>query len=376
VRCGRVQAFGSETSRVPRSVRGVVASRWLAGTVRDVTRTDRVLARTDGTAVVEHLDATRDTVAVWDYAHDVDHSAFKLYRQGRVASWTVDDLGLDGHRPPDIGFPVERDMTRVPKGSPFAHFDEATFHAWDNELLRYTLSQTLHGEHMGVLCGAALCEVGPTWDIKLFAATQTADEARHLEAFTAYVDLLGGPYPVNGHLHALFRDALTSREWDLIYIAAQVMVEGMALGAFGWMSEEAADDKLRTLLRLTLADEARHVAFGVHALGQTVAELSAAELSHRVDFLDEAAHALADRLVPVAVADRFGLDVRSFVDSVSLSPSFRLTQSRILRHIAPLCAKLGVLDADGGRLRTSFAALGMLDEPNHRPVRRSLAPRP
>jgi uncharacterized small protein (DUF1192 family) len=339
-----------------------------------MSRADRILSRADGPGGIELLSSARDTVAVWDYDHDVDHVSFKLYRQGRVASWTVDDLGLDGHIPPEVGLPVERDLTRIPKSSPFARFSQRDFEAWDNEVLRYSLSQTLHGEHMGVLCGAALCEVGPTWDVKLFAATQTADEARHLEAFDTYLALLGGPYPVNGHLHALFHDALTSRDWDMIYIAAQVMVEGMALGAFGWLSEEVVDEKLRTLLRLTLADEARHVAFGAHALRDTIANLSAAELSHRIDFLDEAAHALADRLVPVAVAERFGFDTRSFADSTVLSPLARRTQARILRHIGPLCAKLGVLDADGGRLRESFTALGMFDEPNAHPTRRNLVP--
>lgn len=337
-------------------------------------RTDRILARQDGTdAVVEDLAPVRETAAVWEYEFDEDAVSHKLYRQGRVATWTVDDLGLSGHQLPERWLPIQRDLSRVPHQSPFYRFSSHDWDRWDNQVLRYMVSQTLHGEHMGVLCGAALTEAAPSWDVKMFAATQTADEARHLEAVKTYVDLMGGEYPVNGHLHSLFQQALTSRDWDMIYIAAQVMVEGMGLGAFSWIAQEAADAKLSQLMRYIMTDEARHVAFGVHRLSEVLAGLTHSEIRHRLEFVNEVAQSLVDRLIPVAVARECGVDERQFVKSTHMSPSHRALQLRVFSHVGPICQRLGLLDADGGWLRVRFEEIGLLDEVRE-PPRRSRTP--
>lgn len=339
-----------------------------------MSRVESILAKAGVPATgVQTIEAARDAVAVWEYDLAADEQSHKLYRQGRVAGWTADDLGFDDHLLPERLITPVRDLSRVPPSSPFSKFDAETWRQWDNENILFTLSQTMHGEHLGLLASAALCETADTWDVKLFAATQTADEARHLEAFQRYVALGGDPYPVNGHLHSLLSDVLASKSWDFIYIALQVMVEGMALGTLGWVAEETNDDRLRHMLRLVLADEARHVAFGVHAMQETLSDLTEAELALRVDFIDEVAHSLADRLVPVEVADKFGLDRNAFVSSVIVSPTFRRNQSRWLRHIAPICGRLGLLDLRNGQLRNSFETLGLFDQPHPHPVRRTLA---
>ena len=48
----------------------------------------------------------------------------------------------------------------------------------------------------------------------------------------------------------------------MTYLGMQIMVEGLALAAFGFMHQLSAEPLLKQLLRYVMSDEARHVAFG------------------------------------------------------------------------------------------------------------------
>ena len=62
------------------------------------------------------------------------------------------------------------------------------------------------------------------------------DEARHVEVFAKYLDTkLTGSYPVNPHLRLLLDDIIADSRWDMTYLGMQIMVEGLALAAFGFM---------------------------------------------------------------------------------------------------------------------------------------------
>ena len=78
----------------------------------------------------------------------------------------------------------------------------------------------------------------PWYDAKLYAATQVVDEARHVEVFARYLDeKLGGGFQVNAHLRMLLDDIINDSRWDMTYLGMQVMVEGLALAAFGFMHQ-------------------------------------------------------------------------------------------------------------------------------------------
>ncbi len=109
--------------------------------------------------------------------------------------------------------------------------------------------------------------VGPDMDSKFYAATQTMDEARHVELYQRFIrDKIGLYYPINDDLARLLADALSDSRWDLPYLGMQVLIEGLALAAFGVHRDVAANPLVKQLLAYVMQDEARHVAFGRLAL--------------------------------------------------------------------------------------------------------------
>ena len=141
------------------------------------------------------------------------------------------------------------------------------------ENLAHRVSQFLHGEQGALLCTARIVETVPWIDAKYYASTQVMDEARHVEVFGRYLDeKMATRYPMNAHLGALIDDVLADSRWDITYLGMQIMIEGLALAAFGAMYQTTTEPLLRQLIRYVMSDEARHVAFGVLSLQEAYAE--------------------------------------------------------------------------------------------------------
>jgi hypothetical protein len=141
----------------------------------------------------------------------------------------------------------------------------------------------------------------------------------------------------------------------------QIMVEGLALAAFGFMHMLTEEPLLKQLLRYVMSDEARHVAFGVLSLKEYYAGLSDAELRERQEFAFEAAVRMRDRFLQQEVWERMGLDVRPIIHSMlSVPPEENMFQQLLFSKIVPNCRKLGLLDASGGWLRRRFEELGVI----------------
>ncbi len=189
------------------------------------------------------------------------------------------------------------------------------------ESQNWTLSQFLHGEQGALICTAKIVESVPWIDAKYYASTQVMDEARHVEVFGKYLDeKLSGHYPVNAHLRMLLDDIIADSRWDLTYLGMQIMVEGLALAAFGFMHPMTGDPLLKKLLRYVMADEARHVAFGVLSLQEYYEGLNAAELRERQEFAFEAAVRMRDRFLQQEVWDRMGVDPKAIVPAGAAGP--------------------------------------------------------
>ena len=63
----------------------------------------------------------------------------------------------------------------------------------------------------------------PHLNAKLYAASQTFDEARHVEVFNQYIQKrIGLMYPINTHLNNVIDKILTDPRWDLKFIGMQV----------------------------------------------------------------------------------------------------------------------------------------------------------
>ena len=90
----------------------------------------------------------------------------------------------------------------------------------------------------------------------------------------------------------------------------QIMVEGLALAAFGLMHQVTTEPLLKKLLRYVMSDEARHVAFGVLSLQEVYQDMTAKEVRERQEFAFEAGIRMRDRLLQQEVWDRMGCDVK------------------------------------------------------------------
>jgi hypothetical protein len=226
------------------------------------------------------------------------------------------------------------------------------------------LSQFMHGEQGALVCTAQIVETVPWIDAKYYAATQVLDEARHVEVFSRYLDeKLSGHYPINPYLKTLLDDIISDERWDITYLGMQVMVEGLALAVFGFIHHAVTEPLLKRLLRYVMADEARHVAFGVLGLQEYYAQLSAAEVRERQEFAYEAAVFLRRRWFQTDIWERMGVDPRPVV-RLMLEASHseeRAFSGLLFSKIVPNCRKLGLLDAGDGWLRHRFTELGVIE---------------
>ena len=321
---------------------------------------------TDRDEVLHVVPSPSETVFTWDYDRSRP-SLEKLYRKAKTSQWDADDLpwelDVDQERTALAeaalvgGFGAGADLS----GTAFETWGERDWINLSVETQNWMLSQFLHGEQGALVCTAKLVESVPWVDAKYYAATQVMDEARHVEVFSRYLDdKLSGHYQVNAHLRALLDDIVKDERWDITYLGMQVMVEGLALAAFGFIRQIVDEPLLRELLRRVMADEARHVAFGVISLSEFYACLSAAEIEERQQFAYEATIRMRDRFVMQEVWDRLGIPVAEATRLVAQAPERAIFQQMLFAKIVPNCSKLGLLDAGDGWLRQRFTELGII----------------
>ena len=313
-----------------------------------------------------------DAIFTWDYEKGARPALNKLYEKAKHSQWNGEtDLPWDTDVDPEkltaevfgtepmweaIGMNVE--------GTPLASWGSAEWIQMHMEMQNWSLSQFMHGEQGALICTAKIVETVPWIDAKYYAATQVMDEARHVEVFAKYLDTkLTGHYPLNAHLGMLLDDIISDSRWDMTYLGMQVMVEGLALAAFGTMHMITPDPLLKQLLRYVMSDEARHVAFGVLSLKEYYAELSDAELFERQQFAFEAAIHMRDRLLSQEVWDRMGVSPKVAIMASRRGDNERLEdpfQMLLFSKIVPNCKKLGLLDANNGWLRQKFGEIGVI----------------
>ncbi len=309
-----------------------------------------------------------DALFTWHYDKGAQAGLDRLYEKAKVSMWNAKDLAWATEVDPEAVAVANRDAMRSAglepdlSGTLFSTWTDDQWTALGVENQRWMLSQFLHGEQGALLCTARIVETVPGIDAKYYGATQVMDEARHVEVFSRYLDAkLGGLYPINTHLSALLDDIIADSRWDMTYLGMQIMVEGLALAAFGLMRQTTTEPLLAELLRNVMADEARHVAFGVLALQDVYRQLSAPELKERAEFAFDAAVRMRDRLQAQEVWDRMGVPFDQVLELIELSPERQLFQQLLFAKIVPNCRKLGLLDANGGWLRERFTELGVIN---------------
>jgi hypothetical protein len=337
----------------------------------DINDLERILAitNTDVDELVHTVKDNAPALFTWDYEKGARPALNKLYEKAKKSQWNGQtDLPWDTEVDQEavVIANAEAQGTLLGQnldltGTPFESWDEKRWIQLGVEFQNWMLSNFMHGEQGALLCTAKIVETVPWIDAKYYAATQVMDEARHVEVFAQYLDTkLSGHYPINAHLKLLLDDIIEDSRWDMTYLGMQIMVEGLALAAFGFIHMMTTEPLLKQLLRYVMSDEARHVAFGVLSLKEFYDGLDQAEIRERQEFAFEAAVRMRDRLLQQEVWERMEVDPKQAIELISLSPERVMFQQMLFSKIVPNCKKLGLLDAGDGWLRTKFGELGVI----------------
>ena len=317
---------------------------------------------------IEHIvKDNADAIFTWDYSL-ARPQLRKLYEKAKVGQWNA-TTDLPWETDVELDKVVSADQAAIQSGLTPDHYVGTVVEKWGpKEWLefgidqrRWTLSQFLHGEQGALLCTAKIVETVPWYDAKLYASTQVMDEARHVEVFHRYLDeKLDGGFQVNAHLRLLLDDIVNDSRWDMTYLGMQIMVEGLALAAFGFMHQLTQEPLLKQLLRYVMSDEARHVAFGVLSLKEVYEEMTDGEMKDRQEFAFEAAVRMRDRFLSQEVWERHGVAPRDIVPLILQDEQRGLFQQLLFTKIVPNCKKLGLLDRNDKWLRHKFEEMGVI----------------
>ncbi|MCP4006508.1 MAG: long-chain fatty aldehyde decarbonylase [bacterium] len=160
----------------------------------------------------------------------------------------------------------------------------------DNEtLLHQTIDTTVQlvvGERCALAASAGLVRCAPDYPSKTFLATQTLDEARHVEIFTQRLFDLGvKKSELESTLEHFaspdlvkFAEVLLEKvdKGDFVagVVGQNIVLEGMAFSVFEMLHAMTApmNPKFAHTLSGTIADERRHVGFGENRIGALLQE--------------------------------------------------------------------------------------------------------
>jgi hypothetical protein len=335
--------------------------------VDDLTEIMSVVNK-DWHSVLHQVHSEYDSVFTWDYEKGKRPKLDKLYEKAKKAQWNAQT---------DLPWEIEVDQEKIvianavangglndgidASGTSLATWGDKEWLEFGVQSQNWTLSQFMHGEQGALVCTAKIVESVPWIDAKYYASTQVMDEARHVEVFNKYLDeKLSGHYPINAHLRMLLDDIIADSRWDMTYLGMQIMVEGLALAAFGFMHQMTTEPLLKQMLRYVMSDEARHVAFGVLSLQEYYTQLTVSELRDRQEFAFEAAVRMRDRFLQQEVWDRMGIDGKEVAPLLMQVPERQTFQVMLFSRIVPNLKKLGLLDAGDGWLRQRFTELGAI----------------
>lgn len=292
-------------------------------------------------------------------AVELDGFMRKLYTQAQQSSWSIDDIAWGAAPDLNLVVPRREKLPRVPRFHPWANWDLDAWQEYDLAILRYTLSQSFYAEQLGLFSGVAVATRSDNWDLRMFAVSQAADEARHADVFRAYLDRLGGIGACGSPLREVIDTATSSLEWDKSQLLMSTVIEGMALGAYSMTQSLTADPVLKQILSLVLSDEARHVAFDIHILKNIHTGLSSAELQERSELVIWCLDKVNEMNDAALVSEEFGLDVREMRRMFSMSPERRSFDLQRFSHLRPLFARVGLLDANDSWLDSQLQLRGV-----------------
>jgi hypothetical protein len=241
-----------------------------------------------------------------------------------------------------------------------------------NEIARFHLSQLLHGEQGGVsLCGN-LCMIFRDPGAQEYAANQAREETRHVRALTRYFGARwGAPLPAGGPVTSLMSGLVATDEVHRKIIGMQIMIEGLALGAFSEIQAKTADPVLARLLQLIMTDEAYHHRFGKIWGLETIPKLNEEQHRQVESWSAGCFLTVSQNLIGAEqkreVYERFGLDwkwVRGAMAEAFAAPAAQRElagSNRMLRVLVKTLAQTGIMTERTRPLYNTWFDVGRLE---------------
>jgi hypothetical protein len=167
-----------------------------------------------------------------------------------------------------------------------------------NQNTRFILSSILHGEQGALSLSASLTQILRDPGAMEYAANQTREEARHVTGFTNYITTRWGtPLQSGSTIRGLLNEIVKSGAVYKKLVGMQMLIEGLAMGAFATLQRETHDPMLRRLIHFTMSDEAFHHKFGKIWADRTIPQLNEEEHEHVELWAAEAFQVLLFNLV-------------------------------------------------------------------------------
>lgn len=309
----------------------------------------------------------------FDWAYDREHGEMaRLYEAAKRSQWnaTTDidwSIDVDPYDEskvliPETLLPLESlpSYRRLPRRRQMEHTHGLT--AW-------LLSQFLHGEQGALFAACQVTEAVSWMDGKLYGSTQVVDEGRHVEVFHRYLtDKLSKLYTINDNLYTIIDALMTDGRWDLKFLGMQIMIEGLALGAFSTMRKATKEPLLKEILRRVITDEARHVHFGVVALRDYYKSMPDSERRDREDWAYEITVLMRNRFLAHEYYDEYyahTMSRRAWDEAVLASPFMSHFRSTMFRRLIPNLKRIHLLT---DRIRPHYEKLGLLQWENEKPA--------
>jgi len=299
-----------------------------------------------------------DSNYVWNYG-SIKDGLRDLYEKAKREQWNAtEQLAWDT--------PVDPESYILPEGlnplqgyAPFEKLNAKERARMRHATVSQQLSQFLHGEQGALIVASQLVGGVPWIDAKYYAGTQTMDEARHVEVFHRYLDeKLEWEWPITDSLKELLDATIQDSRWDFKYLGMQIIIEGLAMAAFGNLYQVAQEPLLKDLIYNVMRDESRHVAFGMLSLSDYYDDMPENELRDREDFIIYACELMRNRLVGSQIADAMGWPHQEIEQIVLESHFGQAFRKLIFARIVPNLKRLGLLRP---RVRTAFEKLEIIE---------------
>jgi hypothetical protein len=306
---------------------------------------------------IEAILTSFDSQYVWNYGC-VKEGLRDLYEKAKREQWngsTELDWSIDVDPEADIVPPVFDPLSEFAPAKKLSDRERARL---GRAQIANQLSQFLHGEQGALIVASQLVGGVPWIDGKYYAASQTMDEARHVEVFARYVgEKLEWEWPISEPLKQLLDATITDSRWDFKFLGMQIIIEGLAMAAFGSLWRTTNEPLLKDLLHYVMKDESRHVAFGVLALQDHYRGLTGGELRDREDFIVYACELMRNRLAGAEIARAMGWREEEVREAVMTSPTGQLFRSMLFMRIVPNLRRLNLITP---RVRQAFEKLEII----------------